>query len=193
MNKHVTGIVTLFILTLAAGAYGIYVVGSPVSQQLVNADNVRIRDIQQIQSSINSYHHDIGSLPETLQLLQDAKFPGGSRPYLSVIPIDPETKKEYEYLIKNDLQYELCATFATDSEEIKAKMKSFEVERYYDAPVKHIAGYDCVSASVRKTKTSSPLNEIIPPALPTTIPQTKQSSGSGMQIISPTRGGLTSF
>jgi len=86
--------------------FSFYVMGSPATQRLLRLDDRRISDLQNIQGQIINYWQQKEKLPVTLAEL--------SNPLSGfTLPVDPEFEKGYvyEYKIKEDLTFELCATF----------------------------------------------------------------------------------
>lgn len=87
--------------------YGFMTIGSPAKQRLLRFDERRIQDLQSIQGQIVMYWQQKEALPESLPDLAD--------PLVGyTVPPDPEFEsgKLYEYYVKGDLTFELCATFA---------------------------------------------------------------------------------
>ena len=95
------------ILVVVAIAYSFSVIGSPATQRLLRLDNRRVSDLQNIQYQVINYWQQKEKLPEKLSDLSNP-ITGYS------LPVDPEFEKgnAYEYAIKGDLDFELCATFA---------------------------------------------------------------------------------
>jgi hypothetical protein len=94
------------VLVLAAIIAGFIAVGSPASQRAYRFDTQRVNDLTSIQGQVVSYWQQKNEkLPATLADLNDP---------LSwfTVPLDPETKASYEYSVKSDLSFELCATFS---------------------------------------------------------------------------------
>jgi len=83
---------------------GFLLAGSPAEQRLLRFDEQKINDLQNIQANIINYWQRKEKLPETLNDLKDSIAGYG-------VPIDPQTKKSYEYVVKGDLSFELCAVF----------------------------------------------------------------------------------
>ena len=83
---------------------GFFLVGSPAQQRNIRMDNQRISDLQNIQYQIINYWTQKAVLPQTLKELQD--------PISGFIaPVDPVTKTEYVYSVKDKYTFELCASF----------------------------------------------------------------------------------
>src|SRR3989344_5916811 len=93
------------LVALTIGA-GFLIIGSPQSQRQYRIDEQRVNDLQSLQSQIVYIYQQKGSLPKTLDELNDPLS------YYTV-PVDPETKQTYGYTIKGSLKFELCADFAT--------------------------------------------------------------------------------
>ena len=104
----VLGIVSI-VLFLGLIVWSFAVMGSPKDQRAWRLDTKRIEDLQNIQWQIISYWQQKEKLPEKLTDL--------SNPISSYyLPVDPESEqgKVYEYMPKENLTFELCATFTRD-------------------------------------------------------------------------------
>lgn len=93
---------------LLAIVVGFWVMGSPYTQKEKRFDAERVSHLQTIQYQIVSYWQNKEKLPATLNDLNDPI--GGF-----VVPIDPKTGESYEYIAKEPLSFELCATFARET------------------------------------------------------------------------------
>ncbi len=102
------GAIVSSVVILGAIVAGFFIVGSPKEQRAVRMDEQRVYDLQSIQSSTLNYWTQKESLPSTLQDLQDP-FSGYKA------PVDPETGADYEYTVKGDLEFEMCAVFQGDN------------------------------------------------------------------------------
>lgn len=94
---------------LAAMIASFFVIGSPGKQRDVRLDQDRLSDLQSIQSSLVNYWRDKGALPENLDALEDDII--GYRN-----PLDPVSGEAYEYAVSGELSFQLCATFAGESD-----------------------------------------------------------------------------
>ena len=103
---HVIGYATglLVVLTIAAG---FFIVGTPGQARQYRLDEQRVSDLQNIQWQIVSYWQQKQKLPAALPELTDS-ISGWN------VPIDPKTGAGYEYVVKGETSFELCATFASD-------------------------------------------------------------------------------
>jgi len=95
------------ILVLGAIFCSFSIMGSPFKQRLLRLDDRRINDLQSIQYQIINYWQQKEKLPVKLSDLSNPIS------YYS-LPVDPEFEKGniYEYIVKDKLKFELCATFA---------------------------------------------------------------------------------
>lgn len=84
---------------------GFAIVGSPMTQREKRFDQVRIQNMQSIQSQVLYYWQRKQTLPQTLDALNDS-ISG------FVTPADPVNNTPYEYRAKTETSFELCATFA---------------------------------------------------------------------------------
>jgi hypothetical protein len=85
------------------------VMGSPKEQRAWRLDEKRMGDLQNIQYQVINYWQQKEKLPEKLTDLSNP-ISGYS------LPIDPEFEqgKVYEYVVKENLSFELCATFTAE-------------------------------------------------------------------------------
>ncbi len=98
-------------LVLATVVGGFFIVGSPTTARIRQYDSQRVGDLQNIQWQIVNYWQSKGSLPKSLDSLQDP-ISG------YMVPVDPEfvTKQlQYEYKPTGATVFELCATFGLQS------------------------------------------------------------------------------
>lgn len=96
-----------FVIVVASIWCSFSIMGSPTKQRLLRLDDRRIGDLQNIQYQIINYWQQKEKLPAQLSEL--------SNPMTGYyLPIDPEFEKgiSYEYIPKDKLKFELCATFA---------------------------------------------------------------------------------
>lgn len=98
---------SVFVILLIV--FSFMVMGSPLKQRDLKLDQRRIDDLQSIQWGIINFWQQKEKLPNNLEELKNPL----SGFYL---PIDPEFDKgkSYEYFKKDDLTFELCATFSLD-------------------------------------------------------------------------------
>jgi hypothetical protein len=97
-----------------AVAWGFYLVGSPLDRREVRFDEQRLRDLQTIAREIRQMvvdsHGDKNELKAALpKTLAEAIERGRGQQMNS---LDPETGEPYEYTVKSDSTFELCAQFA---------------------------------------------------------------------------------
>ena len=92
------------ILVFAAIACGFAVMGSPTTIRSLRLDSQRVSNLQDIQWRIVNYWQQKGVLPAALEDLRDpiSGF---------VIPLDPRTGEEYEFVKGKEQAFRLCATF----------------------------------------------------------------------------------
>lgn len=103
--KTLAWIISVVVLGSIIG--GFFLVGSPAHQRDVRLDNRRVNDLQNIQGQVLNYWQQKNTLPAQLSDLQD-NISG------FVTPKDPDGGA-YEYIVKDPLAFDLCATFKTAS------------------------------------------------------------------------------
>jgi len=96
------------ILVLGSIILSFFLVGSPAHQRAVRFDDQRVSDLQSVQSQVIFYWQQKEALPPALPNLAD-NISGFT------VPVDPDTRAEYEYSVKGPLSFELCATFGAKS------------------------------------------------------------------------------
>lgn len=94
------------IIVLAIIIWSFTVIGTPGTQRSLRLDERRIQDLQSIQYQVINYWQQKERLPIALSDLANP-LSGFS------VPVDPEFEKgkNYEYSVKNNLTFELCADF----------------------------------------------------------------------------------
>lgn len=108
LNKIINPIASVILVILVI-VYSFIIMGSPAKQRLLRLDDRRVSDLQSIQYQVINYWQQKEKLPTSLSDL--------SNPISSFsIPVDPEFEKGkvYEYIPKDKLSFELCATFSLD-------------------------------------------------------------------------------
>lgn len=92
------------VLIVVVGAF--FIVGSPQTARLMQFDQQKISQLQEIQYQIVNYWQKKEILPKSLSDLNDpiSNF---------TLPVDPQSGVAYEYNVKDatNLSFELCATF----------------------------------------------------------------------------------
>jgi len=99
------------ILVLAAIVGAFIIVGSPTRARLMQFDQQKISDLQNIQSQIVNYYQRKSVLPNSISDLNDS-ISGFAE------PTDPQTKASYEYVVNDaaNLSFKLCANFNKENQ-----------------------------------------------------------------------------
>jgi hypothetical protein len=135
MNKYKSFLILLGIFCAVLVGASFMIAGTPVSQQAVSLDQIRINNFNEIHTRMDEYYRKNNSLPESLKSL------GLSEKLADSILVDPVTKSIYEYKpANNPYTYEICTTFSTDSSE-----SDDQYYQYSENDLSHIKGYDCVT------------------------------------------------
>ncbi|MDO8589941.1 MAG: DUF5671 domain-containing protein [bacterium] len=92
------------VLVLGSIVAGFSVLGTPQSQRALRYDSQKVSDLQSIQWQIVNHWQQKGTLPTTIEQLQDP-ISGFT------VPVDPQTKASYEYAKTGNLSFNLCADF----------------------------------------------------------------------------------
>ncbi len=115
--KYFAWAASLVILISVIGAF--FIIGSPNTARLIQFDQQKIYDLQNIQSQIVNYWQRKGAIPSSLDYLND--------PISSYkIPVDPQSGMAYEYSVKDavGLDFELCAVFNKETKTLEGSIMS---------------------------------------------------------------------
>ena len=97
------------LIVLSAIIYGIIIIGSPSQRRAAALDQTRINDLMNIQYQIvYQKWENKGVVPAKIDELNDP-INGFT------LPLDPETKQNYEYKKLGKNRFELCAVFKTEA------------------------------------------------------------------------------
>lgn len=150
--KLSAGVVSIIVLAALVGSF--FVVGSPAKQRARRFDERRVSDLQALQNEITSFWNQKGKLPANLSDLTSSI--SGFIP-----PKDSETNQNYEYNIKSNLAFELCADFKLPSLN-QTNNQPTQPQSIYGGPYNqnwtHGAGRVCFE------RTIDPQRDKIPPA-----------------------------
>ena len=98
-------ITTVIVVVIAGTIGGLWIAGSPKQARLIRFDEMRVGNLQLMQSEVVNYWQAKNVLPDNLALIKDDLR--GIQ-----LPVDPVSEKLYEYHKKGALTFELCAEFA---------------------------------------------------------------------------------
>jgi len=146
-------------LILATVLSGFVIIGSPSEQRMRRFDERRVSDLSTLQYQIIAYWSSKNDLPVGLEELNSAVT--GYTP-----PVDPETGSSYEYSVKGENSFELCATFALASDPNDPSAPDYYYG-YYGSKVEnwdHEAGRHCFS------RTLDPQLDKLPGDAPSVLP-----------------------
>lgn len=119
---------------------GLFIVESPQKTRDRKMDNAVLENFEDIDRAIGTYYSDNEKLPDDLEKIK-SEFS-----YISDKDLENSaTGEKYDYKIKRENIYELCATFKISNED------SEDYDDYFDR-WPHDAGYQCLSQRVSKTK-----------------------------------------
>jgi hypothetical protein len=91
-------------LILVSIVAGFFIMGTPGQVRLYRFDDQKVQDLQNIQWQLVNYWQSKGTLPTSLDQLNDP-ISG------VVVPTDPETRESYGYTKSGVLSFSLCANF----------------------------------------------------------------------------------
>ncbi len=147
--KQAIGLKVFVAVVVAAVAtvvgIGLYLSGTPSQARALRADQQRVNQLQQISGAVENYYVTKSVLPTTLD---DLKNQHGYFESLA----DPVTHEVYAYRVASSTEYELCATFQTDS----TKDNTMQASPAYPVPVgfgigntwQHAVGKKCFELNV---------------------------------------------
>lgn len=147
MSRHSAGTVLAGVATFAVAlALGValWTLGSPGTQRDVRLDERRERELQRLETAIESHWEQAKSLPTDLDTL-------ASRPGMQLATQDPVSGTPYGYRITGERSYQLCASFATDSAE-----SARQGRRSADLDWPHGVGAACFDRSVQTRAEARP-------------------------------------
>lgn len=128
----------IIIITFIAS---LFIVESPKLARNRQLDQKIISSFSMISYELNNYYQFYGKLPVDLSVLQK-EYPGIAADFLQ----NPITEEAFKYQIKGDREYELCATFLTDT---LVNLQNKDMAYYADPSWPHGIGYQCLSQKVQ--------------------------------------------
>lgn len=129
-------------LAAAALIVSFFFIDSPLKVRQQKFDQTIINKFSQLDSAINAYYGENRKLPENLKALVN----DDSIYYITENDLtDPATNKIFDYNVKGEDIYELCAAFKTSSKDL-SKNRDY----YFDARWTHEAGYQCLKQKMMK-------------------------------------------
>jgi hypothetical protein len=107
MNRDVCAAIAATVAVVVVAILGFRVLGGPANQRLVQADLKKVRTLSELAQQINmKWTTGNKTLPANLD-----HFP-------AAVKKDPVSGTPFLYHPKSTEQYDLCATFATDSRDV---------------------------------------------------------------------------
>ncbi len=101
----------------------IAVLGTPGAQRQLRQDERRVRDLSSLQDEIEAWAKQRGALPADLAVL-------ARRPGVRLATTDPFNAQPYAYRVVDARNYRLCATFDTDTAEVRSDRGSARTWRH---------------------------------------------------------------
>lgn len=141
INKLSVFVTLVSVVVSAAVIAGLFLAGTPEQARLRQFDDRRVNDLQEISRGIDVYYLRKEALP---QQLDDLTKERGI--YLRSV-YDPKTEERYAYRVIDELRYELCATFDTDT--IEESAKSVSPRPFREQFWNHGVGEICFSLEVQ--------------------------------------------
>ncbi len=142
LAKYFAWSTSAIVLVVVVGAF--FIVGSPATARLLQFDQQKVSDLQNIQYQIVNYWQTKEKLPATLADLTD-NISG------YVAPLDSQNKTPYEYSIKDaeNLSFELCAAFNKEGSDQYRQIYPESVLKPTDT-WQHSAGRLCFERTIDK-------------------------------------------
>lgn len=109
-NESLSKIIGVGVTLVVIGsiAAGFFIIGSPMTQRLVQLDAKKEQDLQSIQWQVLNYWQLKQKLPQALTELEDP-FGGFT------VPVDSDRGEAYGYAVTGPLTFEMCANFNLES------------------------------------------------------------------------------
>lgn len=121
------------LIIIAALSFAFLVIESPKEARNRRIDRQVIDNFYNINSAVDNYYVANKKLPENLQMLLAID----NNSLLESQLVNPLSKKNIEYKLVSDVQYDLCTDFLTDS-----------TKDEYRTQWKYKPGYDCITMTV---------------------------------------------
>ena len=121
---------------------GFIMLGSPTKARALKFDERRAYDLSTIQWQIINYWQQKGVIPTSLDDLRDpiSGF---------MVPVDPETGKEYAYQTTGDLSFKLCADFELPSSDSnRSRSLAYPMPMGENENWKHGEGTHCFDRTI---------------------------------------------
>lgn len=129
------------LLILVSIVLGFLIIGSPRTQRLLRYDTQKVNDLQNIQWQLINIWQRTGSLPQSLEALND--------PISSYkTPVEPQSGAPYGYRKLGDLSFELCADFNLQSRNRQSSRVSIMEGRIGSENWEHEAGRTCFARTI---------------------------------------------
>jgi type II secretory pathway pseudopilin PulG len=138
LKIHGTVIALLVIVSIVIGF--VYI-GSPMDQRALELDEQRSSALSQVDQAVQMHADSQQRLPATIDEASIVYY-GGKSSF-----VDPVTGKAIEYKVVSDTQYQVCATFETDTTKFE-DMSNSMVRGAYESFMSHPAGRHCFDRSV---------------------------------------------
>jgi len=122
-------------LVLTGIIYGYLNIETPAVVREMRLDDQQVTDLQDMQWRIEEYARNNEILPESLAAL-----------YISNAEAAPEGRAAYRYSVTNEMEYKLCATFASSSEENNSDFMGYGFDKNFSW--EHGAGEWCFERMV---------------------------------------------
>ncbi|MDP2944081.1 MAG: DUF5671 domain-containing protein [bacterium] len=136
-------------LVIAVFVAAWFFVESPRSARNRRLDQALVQNIYNIENALNSYYDRNKKLPANLE-----EFKADNNFYMNASAlVDPETKAPIAYNKTSDKEFELCATFRTDSIAEAVKNSSTAYVGMDINNKEHLAGYQCLRGNLYIVKT----------------------------------------
>lgn len=144
------------VVVIVTVIWGAFIAGSPVTERSKKFDDRRVDDLRTISEEVFNIVYEgrrpapnenvlpSKPLPKSLQEVKDNAL------YEMPDIIDPQTGEPYEYMIIDDYQFDLCATFSQNRSE------------RYDVQWNHGPGENCFSFDARNPYAKTDLVPAVP-------------------------------
>lgn len=137
------GVFTL--LTLGTLLFGMSKIGNPFAQAEMKVDQTRVVHLSKLKYQIEDYVRKNGTLPKTIEDIPEPSYRDEQ-----FSKTDPQTKQLYIYKPIDTKNYEVCATFTTDTNTQSQNISDLKNYIYtsVSADYKHPKGKYCFKQTV---------------------------------------------
>lgn len=134
------GLGVLAVVILSVGT-GFAIMGSPTQQREIRLDQEQVQDLSMVQYQVVEYWRQNQALPQSLAVLE-SDITGFQA------PVAPAGRAPYTYTVQGERTFELCATFAGDSNAYSSRMANESYGLSGNTSWEYEAGETCFTRTI---------------------------------------------